>query len=157
MSRFSALSAQLILLSALVGGAAHAQSGSTIMQTQIKGALNEMVQEVHNAPTAGAKREVMDRFVSKIDQRVTLIEHIPFLSDDNQVALQHLQARFDSYATAIRGTSATDQAEGGVVDDSDLDAYATFMQNDLEQAQNGGIFLSTGAIVILLLILILIL
>ena len=157
MSRFSTITAKLVLLSVLVGGAAHAQGGSDILQQKLKTSLNTMVQEVHSAPTPQAKREVMDRFITKIDQRAALMTNIPFMSENNQIALANLQTRFDGYATSIRGSSEAGETADGVVADSDLDAFASFMQNDLEQAQNGGVFLSTGAIIILLLILILIL
>jgi len=156
MSRISALAAKLLLMTVLAGGVAHAQSVPDLVQKRLKVSLNAMVREVHGAETAAAKRVVLDRFIGKIDRGTYVIERMPFLSEDNRSALASLQTRFDAYALALHGAPGTDEEREGVAD-SDLDAFASFMQNDLEQAQSGGVFLSTGAIIIVLLILILIL
>ena len=125
-----------------------------MLQARVKVALNDMVQEVKSAPTPDAKREVLNHFIGKVEHRAELAGKIPFLSKENREALVMLHGKFGGYKADLQGTS------GKGIADKDLDAYASFVQQDLEQAEaswgNGGIYLSTGAVIIILLIIILI-
>ena len=139
---------------------AHAdQAGQSegMLQARVKVALNGMVQDVKAAETPAAKREVLNHFIGKIEHRAEIAGKIPFLSAENHQALAMLQNKFGTYKAELQGTPGT---SGTAVADKDLDAYASFVQQDLEQAEaswgNGGIYLSTGAVIIILLILILI-
>jgi hypothetical protein len=133
-------------------GLAQASPNSGQLQERVKVALNGMVQEVKAAETPAAKREVMERFLNKVDRSSRMAERLP-LGEENRAALNMLKGRFAGYSAELAGT------DGQVgVPDGDLDAFAGFMQQDLEQAAvSGGVYLSTGAIIIVLLILILLL
>ena len=133
---------------------AQAAENHGMLQAKVKVALNEMVQDVKVAKSPTAKREVLNRFVGKLEHRAEMVGKIPFLSNENHAVLSMLQDKFGGYKAQLNARS------GNGVADKDLDAFASFMQQDLEQAEaswgNGGIYLSTGAIIIILLIIILI-
>ena len=133
---------------------AQAAENHGMLQARVKVALNEMVQDVKAAESPAEKREVLNRFVGKLEHRAELAAKIPFLSQENHAALSMLQDKFGGYKNQLQAAS------GNGVADKDLDAFASFMQQDLEQAEaswgNGGIYLSTGAVIIILLIIILI-
>jgi len=128
---------------------AQADENRDMLQARMKTALNEMVQDVREAGTPEAKRETMDKFFAKVEQRARWAESLPFLSAENREALAFVKGKFASYHADLQGQP-----------DRDLDGFAGFVQQDLEQAESswgsGGIYLSTGAIIIILIILILI-
>jgi len=134
---------------------AQADENRDMLQGRMKTALNEMVQDVREAKTPEAKRETMDKFLGKVEQRARVAESLPFIGKENRSALSFLQEKFAGYHAELRGEAGASQ-----ISDSDLDAFAGFVQQDLEQAEaswgNGGIYLSTGAVIIILLILLLI-
>jgi hypothetical protein len=136
-----------------VANPAQASTDHGMLQARMKVSLNEMVTEVKEAETPAAKRAVMERFLDKFENRSRIAERLP-LNEEHRTALTALQSRFAGYTAELNGS---DQQPG--VADDDLDAFAGFMQQDLEQADSwgsGGIYLSTGAVIIILLILILI-
>jgi len=119
---------------------------------RLKTELNEMVQEVKQAETAPAKRAVMERFLEKAERNARLAGYLSFYDAEKSEALKALQAKFDGYQTELRGLNGNDPLA-----DDDLNAFAGFVQQDMEQAAVNGVYLSTGAIIIILLILILVL
>jgi hypothetical protein len=139
----------------LVAALAHpAQAAGN--QERLKGALNEIVQEVREAESPAAKRAILDRFLSRADRNTRLLEALPGAGDGKKAALGAFQERFAGYSAQLHGTEGKQR-----VADNELDAFATFMQQDLEQAAevewgSGGIYLSVGAVIIILLILILV-
>lgn len=144
-----------LLVCALVATPAQADPADHgLLQARVKVALNDMVADVRAADNAEAKRAVLERYLDKFESRARLAGRLP-LDDEHRAALTSLQTRFAGYSQELRG----DEARAGVAD-GDLDAFASFMQHDLEQAAStwgsGGIYLSTGAVIIILLILILI-
>lgn len=159
--------AGILVLTAVVALPAHAEEKRNLVRDQVKTVLNDMVRDVQAAPTPAEKREIMTRFIDRAERSAIVVENIPFLSSEKHAAIDFLQAKFAGYASELNGTKAVPQParEGtgtaGVagVADRDLNAFASYMQQDLEQAEGqwgGGIYLSAGAIIIILLILILI-
>jgi hypothetical protein len=148
--------AGILFFAAAIALPAHASQDQGLLQARVKVALNEMVRDVKAAESPAAKREVMDRFLGKIENRADKIAKIPFLSAENRSALELLQGKFSGYEATLKG----DPGLGGVAD-KDLDSYALFVQQDLEQAADAfwsgdGIYLSAGAIIIILIIIILV-
>ncbi len=143
-----------VLLAGLTTGHTAQASDHGLLQERVKISLNKMVTEVRTAETPAAKRAVMENFLNRFENRSRLAEKLP-LNDEQRAGLAALQLRFAGYAAELNGTEAV-----AGVPDGELDAFAGFMQQDLEQAAaswgSGGIYLSTGAVIIILLILLLI-
>ena len=80
---------------------------------------------------------------------------MPFIEKEQRAALDMLQDKFAGYQAELKGLQGHDR-----VADRDLDAFAGFVQQDLEQAEvawdSGGIYLSVGAIIVILLVLLLV-
>jgi hypothetical protein len=143
-----------VLFTVLAAPQSARASDHGLLQERVKVSLNEMVTEVRTSESPAAKRAVMERFLDRFESRSRIAEKLP-LNDEQRAGLTALQTRFAGYAGELKGT---ENASG--VADKDLDAFASFMQQDLEQAAaswgSGGIYLSTGAVIIILLILLLI-
>lgn len=151
------LGAQTLLLVLLAAGGASAGDDTDVLNARIKASLNTMVQDVHAAPTPVEKRAVLDQFLARAERATGLAEKLPFLSEENRAALHVLQGKFDRYSLEFHGAPGSGSGNAGAgVPNGSLDAFASYMQNDLEQA-NGGIYLSTGAIIIVLLIILILL
>jgi hypothetical protein len=147
--------AGILLLTALTALPSQAAENQSLLQARVKSALNGMVQDVKAAENPAGKRAVMDQFLGRADRELGLLEKLPFLSEEKHAAIDMMKAKFGGYAAEI-----DDKGSAGIAD-QDLDAFASFMQQDLEQAAeiawgSGGVYLSVGAIIIILLILILI-
>jgi hypothetical protein len=147
--------AGILILASIAAAPARAADGGDAMRTRVKSALNEMVQEVKAAPTPQEKREVLENFLGKVERRSEWAQALPFVDDGNRAALAKLHDKFSAHRAELAGSG-----NGAPVADADLDAFASYVQNDLEQAEaswgNGGIYLSTGAVIIILLIIILV-
>jgi V8-like Glu-specific endopeptidase len=150
----NALSRFAVLLAFAAAAALPAQaSESEGAQQRLKAALNDMVQEVRQAETAPAKRAMIERFIVGMERNAQATELLPFLGEEKRAALNALREKFNGYQAELQGLDGRER-----VADADLNGFAGFMQQDLEQAAtSGGIYLSTGAVIIILLILILIL
>jgi hypothetical protein len=157
MPKLSVLAAHILLMTLLTGTAAEASPVSSALESRLKSSLNTMVQGVHEAESPAEKRAVIDDFLGKLARGSALIEKAPFLSAGNRTALNALQEKFAGYSAEFHGSAEQGASNPGVADD-DLNGFASFMQNDLEQAgTGGGIYLSTGAVIIVLLILLILL
>jgi hypothetical protein len=147
----SAAYAIIALMTLFTGVATQAQTNSSVIDQRVKTSLNEMVQNVHAAETPVEKRAVLDQFLTKVSRGTSVLAAVPFLSEETHAAIKVLSNRFDRYSELLHGHS-----DANVVADGDLNAFASYMQNDIEQA-SGGIYLSTGAIIIVLLIILILL
>ncbi len=145
--------ASILILAAFAASPALADDRD-LLRSRMKSALNETVQDVKAAETPAEKRLLLDRFLGKIERRAAWAQGLPGVGEGNRTLLAALHERFSAHRVELNG------ANGSPVADADLDAFASFVQNDLEQAEvewgSGGVYLSAGAIIIILLILILI-
>jgi hypothetical protein len=154
-SRVPRLAIQILLLTFFAAIGAQAGSGSDLVNQRVKASLNSMVQDVHAAESPAEKRAVLDRFLTKAERGARLAQVLPILSDENQRALNVLQGIFEGYAAELHGVPGQGASQAGVAN-GELNAFASYMQQNLEQANNG-IYLSTGAIIIVLLIILILL
>ncbi|MEO6094882.1 MAG: hypothetical protein ABIW76_04070 [Fibrobacteria bacterium] len=129
---------------------AQAAAGSAVLEEQYKSALNRIVQEVRQAPGPAEKRAVLGHFVTGMRDGLQRAEGMASPQSQDRAALQILSGKFSGYAAELDGM-------GGYVRvaDADLDAYAGFIQQSMEQAPlGGGVYLSGTALIIILLLLI---
>ena len=118
----------------------------------LKTSINRMVQDVRQAREPDAKREILDRYLSRIHHGLEKIAINPSLTKSDREAVNGLKAGFQANYSELNGL-------GGFpgVTDSDLNAFAGFVQQNQEQADwgTGGVFVSTGVLLILIVMLIL--
>jgi hypothetical protein len=155
MPKISTLLVSILLMTFALASGADAQTGSSGLNPrisqQVKASLNTMVQEVHAAESPATKHAILTGFLGKVERGAVMAKHLPFLSAENRTALNVLQGKFGQYAADLRSMPEPGTSRDGVAE-GDLDSYASYVQQDLEQASSGGVYLSTGAIIIVLLI-----
>lgn len=128
-----------------------AKSGATLLEERFKSALNEMVQKVHATEDPAAKRQTLVAWSVRMDNGLEKVLSLESLDAGDRAGLASLRSRFQSFHAELEG-------QGGLarVDDSDLDGFADYMQQDIEQAPvSGGVYLSAGTLIIILLLIIL--
>lgn len=143
--------ATLILAAAAAAAPLHARDGATLLEERFKAALNGMVREVEALPDPAAKRESLRGFTARMDEGLGRAMAGSSLEAADRATVTALQARFQGYRAELEGR------EGFVrVPDADLDGFAAYIQQDLEQAPvGGGIYISAGALIFILLVLLL--
>ena len=131
-----------------------AENTGTAME-QFKGALNGMVQQVHAERDPAVKREIIGRFLGRVEAGTRLADRLPWLPEKDRQSLALFQDKIHGYSAELQGANGREK-----VGDSGLDPFANYVQQDMEQAASaywdgGGVYLSVGAIIIILIILIL--
>lgn len=129
---------------------AKAATGSAVLEEQYKSALNRMVQEVRQAPGPAEKRAVLAHFVTGMRDGLQRAEGMASPQSPDRATLHSLAGKFSGYDAELNGN-------GGYVRvaDADLDAYAGFIQQSMEQApMGGGVYISGTALIVILLLLI---
>jgi hypothetical protein len=144
----------LFLTLAIVPASVKADAGSAVLEARFHAALNEVVQEVHGAKTTSEKRDILQKFLTRFERGLEKAQAIGSLKDEDRQALRNIQKKFYAYDSELNGA----QAQGiERVADANLDAFAGYIQQDMEQAPvGGGIYISAGTLIIILLILIII-
>ncbi len=150
MFRFiSALALLSVLASAPVrADAASAVSGSSVLEERFHATLNEVVREVQSAQTPAEKRDILRHFLTRMESGLEKSEGMAFLNEQDRQTLLSLQNRFNGYESELNGEKGMER-----VADAKLDAFAGFIQQDMEQApMGGGVYISGGALIIILLL-----
>ena len=151
LSLFSAPALSFLFgLALLIVPQARAESPSQALEQRLKASYNDMVQNVRQTEDPAAKREIITAFLTRMDRGLGVVEKFTPASKP-----AHLQA------TRMRATLQNDLAElnsmnmQGQTAGANLNNYAAYLQQDVEQAD--GIYLSVGAIIIILIILLIVL
>jgi hypothetical protein len=139
----------LALSAAAFAAPLEARPGATMLEEQFKSAINGVVQEVRSAEDAAAKREALEEFTGRMDLGLEKILGQGGLDQADRATLAALKNRFAQYRSELQGKDGLARVE-----DESLDAFAAYIQQDLEQAPvGGGIYISAGALIIILLLL----
>ena len=130
-----------------------ASPGAAMLEEHYKAALNRMTQEVRQAPDPEAKREILNRFIDKMEAGLQKAEGFESLEEQDKASLRAVAGKFYAYDAELNGT-------GGIapVANADLDAFAGYIQQGMEQAPIGdGVYISGGALLVIIVLLIILL
>ena len=134
----------LILLTAVV---TEAKPTSQALEQRLKDSYSTMVVNVRQAPTATEKRAILDGFLSRMDRGLGVVETLLPASNNSHQAASNMRTRIQADRTEL----ATIDVQGASAASS-LNGFASYIQQDVEQAD--GVYLSVGAILIILIIVI---
>jgi hypothetical protein len=129
---------------------AHAGSGE-VLEERYHAALSQVTQEVKQAQDPSEKRRILSGFIQHMEEGLQKAETLSSLPDGDKQALHTVLGKYFAYQAELEGT-------GGYtpVADRDLDQFAAYVRQDMEQAPiGGGVYISAGALIVILLILIL--
>ena len=149
MKKLAFLAAPLLLLALIAAPSAHAESPSVQLEKHLKASYNNMVQDVRNADDPAEKREIIAAFLTRVDRGLGLVEKFVPASKPTHLQAADMRAKLQGYLADLNSMDVQGPAAAG-----NLNNFASFLQQDIEQAD--GIYLSVGAIIIILLIILLV-
>ena len=150
MKKLSLFSAPALLLVLLLAPQAKAEAGSVSLGQHLKAPYNEMVKDVRQTESPEAKREIIAGFLARLDRGLGMVEKLVPESKPAHGEAIRLRATVQNQLNELKGMDMQGQSAG-----NNLNNFALYLQQDVEQAD--GVYLSVGAVIIILLILILIL
>ena len=152
MSKFRAIFLMMVL-PFLFMAYAHpvlAQDEAAKLQNKLKGYLNEVAVKVKNTEDPAQKREILNSTFEKVFKAVDKVEQLPAAGKENQNFLatfrQGVQEKYDE----LNGLK--DFARVG---DEELNAFADYVVQDMEQAKDIAIYTTTTTLIIIALLIIL--
>jgi septal ring factor EnvC (AmiA/AmiB activator) len=117
---------------------------------RLKSHVRDVVQEVKEAPTAEKKREILNEELRGMVKALDRVETMANLSEKDAEGVDELRSRVQAKIDELNGQNGFER-----VPDSQLDSFADYVQQDLEQADNEITIGVTTLLLILILILLL--
>ena len=149
MNSIKTLIVTLVLLSAATTRAAEV---SNSLPESFKSSINRMVLKVKATENAGDKRQVIGDYLTGMAQSLEQVQKIWPINEADRIAIASLSQKLSADLSELKGEGQFEK-----VPDRDLNRFAGFIQQDLEQAgiSGGGLYISTGVLVLVIVLLIL--
>jgi len=136
--------ATLAVAFGLVAAPAHAD---LTPQDRLKRHVRDVVQTVKAAPTAARKRAILDEKLRGMIEALDRAEQMTALPQD-RAGIDALRARLQEKLDELHGRGGYE-----AVPANQLDAFADYVQQDIEQADSITISLTTALLILILVIL----
>ena len=150
MKRFRVAMAVLLLVA--IAAPLFADNAQTKWENRLKEYFNDLLLKVEETKDPAEKRallnESLERFLTAMDR----VQRLPFLNQEQREALARFDAEVQEKHDELNGAAGF-----AMVANADLDDFAGYMVQDLEQAARSYIVLSTAAIIIIIVLLIILL
>jgi hypothetical protein len=116
-------------------------------QDRLKRHVRDVVQTVKAAPTAARKRAILDEKLRGMIEALDRAEQMTALPQD-RAGIDALRGRLQEKLDELHGRNGYE-----AVPASELDAFADYLQQDIEQADTITISLTTALLILILVIL----
>jgi hypothetical protein len=141
-----------VLVLAAIAAPLFADSRQDKWENRIKEYFNDLLLKVEETKDPAEKRallnESLERFLTAMDR----VQRLPFLNQEQREALARFDAEVQEKHDELNGAAGFAR-----VANADLDDFAGYMVQDLEQAARSYVVLSTAAVIIIILLLIILL
>jgi len=147
MKTFFSISTRMLLM-VFVGVAMLRTANASSLDDHFKAYLNNTIQTVKQTPDPDAKRKILENYLARMDQGIGMARQI--LSEKDGRALVPFQSKMRADLAALTGNGSQQ------IPNTELNHFADYVQQDVEQADEV-VYIGGGGFLILLLILILLL
>ena len=150
---FARISPCLVVAAACLSAPRLAQAGPAgdVLEERYHAALSRIAQEVKQAPDPAEKRRILSGFFRHMEEGLQKAETISSLPEPDKQALHTVLGKYFAYQNELEGKEGFAR-----VPDRELDEFASYVRQDMEQAPvGGGVYISAGALLVILLILLL--
>jgi len=147
MNRFISISTRLLLMVLAMVTVFAVKSNAGSVDERFKAVINTEIQKVTQTQDPVLKRKMLGDFLTRMDQGIGMAK--ASVSEKDAPALNALQTKMRADYAELDGNGVTK------VPDSELNHFAGYVQQDVEQADyysGGGVYLSVGAIIVILLL-----
>ena len=142
---FTRIAVRLIVVIATLGFASVAMG-----QDRIHKYFNDTALKVKAAESPVEKREILSHNLGEMTRAVNTIKSAPLTTDQDRVKLDRLEATLQEKSDELAGVNGFDR-----VPDDQLNAFATYVVQDMEQAdKNITISLVAALLIVIIIILI---
>lgn len=147
MNRFISISVRMSLM--VFAGIAmfSAKANASSLDERFKVALNTAIHDIKEIQDPIVKRKMLEDFLTRMNQGIGMAKNA--VSKKDGQALDVLQLKIQTDYAELNGNGVAK------VPDTELNHFADYVQQDMEQA-DGGIYISVGGLIIILLLLIII-
>lgn len=145
MKRFISISARLLLMILAVAAVLAAKANSNSLDERINASLNAVILNVRETEDPIAKRQLLGNFLTRMDQGIGTAKST--VSEKDGRALDALRLKLQADYAELNGFGTAK------VPDAELNSFASYVQQDMEQADY--VYISVGGLIIVLLLLLL--
>ena len=150
MKRFRVAVAVLVL--AAIAAPLFADNAQTRLENRFKDYFNNLLLEVQKTKDPAEKRALLNESLERFLTAMNRLQKLPLLNQEQRKALARFGAEVQEKHDELNGAAGFAR-----VANADLDDFAGYMVQDLEQAVRSYIVLSTAAIIIIIVLLIILL
>ncbi len=125
---------------------------TTVLPNGFNASINAMVREVREAAGPDRKRKILGDFLNRMTRSLASVKILVSLQKPEIASVDAWSEKFQRDLSELKG-----EKDFTRVPDAELDRFAGYVQQDAEQAEfgSGGIYLSTGVLLVLIILLIL--
>ena len=124
----------------------HADAG--FVRERLNASINQILENVRETEDPSLKRQMLENFLNRMDRGIGMAEQIG--SKEEVRSLEALRIKVQADRAELNGLQGRDR-----VADADLNRFANYIQQDMEQASY--VYIGTGTLIIILFILIILL
>jgi hypothetical protein len=124
-------------------------AGTAMSQDKVHNYLNDTSLKVKAATTPEQKREILGRNLGEMTRAIETVKGAPLTTEQDRANLNHLQATLQEKSDELMGANGFDR-----VPDDQLNAFSTYVVQDMEQADKN---ITVSLVVALLIVIIIIL
>lgn len=128
-----------------------AQATDVDVMARFKAYVNETVVEVKKADDPETKRALLATSLERMKKAADMVGRMPGLDEDGRAAVDAFDANISDKLDQLNGKNGYERVANGQLND-----FADYMQQDLEQAQRLVISLSLTALILILIIVLLV-
>ena len=143
MNRFISISARLLLMGFAMLAVLGAKANAGSVDEGFKISLNAAIQKVTETQDPVAKREMLADFLTRMNQGLGMAKDA--VSEKDGQALNVLQLKIQADYAELNGFGTAK------IPDAELNHFAIYVQQDMEQADY--VYISVGGLIIILLLL----
>jgi hypothetical protein len=147
MQYLSQWCASALLLVCVSAGLGEAGPSGPILEQRLDAAYNTMVLDVRDAGTPAEKKRLLEGFLGRMDKGMGVLAVMLPTSNPSHGAAVEMRARIQADRAELDGIDVRAPSAAGT-----LNGFASYLQQDVEQAD--GVYLSVGALVIILILVI---
>lgn len=127
-----------------------AQDGITKAENKLKGYFSSVALQVKKERNPAEKREILNRSFAKVFTTANKIEQMPAFSSSDLQVVAELRSRTQEKFDELNGLNNYQ-----AVSDAQLDQFADYVVQDLEQARPITIVTTTGVLIVIALLILL--